>query len=104
MLSSVTTLAAVQYAALWLYGSQLRFLYTVNLARVASVELAKSFYDEAKEKDPVWYAAIRFDDWLGYMTKGNLLLRNDDGHLVLSEYGQLTIDWLSRHGTPHKPY
>jgi hypothetical protein len=87
-----------------IFGSQLNLLAQANGASGITPELANALYEQAKAAYPQVYAALRLDQWIGFLITAGLLIQSG-GAYVLTSYGRGFIKYLVDRQLPvNKPF
>ena len=77
-----------------IFGSQVQLL--VDLAGTRgelAITHARTLYDGAVAQYPAWYASRSFEDWLGFITRSNLIAASASG-VSLTPYGEEFLKFL----------
>ncbi len=76
-----------------IFGSQILCLRLLDDAGRATVEQAQEFFRPYAVRYPEVYAAYQFEGWLGFMTKNELVTRNED-RLEVAPFGHDFLVYL----------
>ena len=78
-----------------IFGSQISLLDYLNTQDGQTRESSKIFYELAVSQYSDFYKSYSFDQWLGYLL-GQVLLREDNGILMITVRGQEFLLYLTR--------
>ena len=77
-----------------IFGSQINLLAQANSAGGIAPAMANALYEQAKAANPIFAAAYKFDQWIGYLINASLLTQSQTGAYVLTNYGRGFLKYI----------
>jgi len=80
-----------------IFGGQIKILQALNANALPTGRLAP-FYEAAAAEHPEFFATYRFEQYLGFLTRQELILEQPDGNTAITIKGRAFLVYLAHEG------